>query len=57
MIAIPIEGADHAIEAGHWCNEHFNKNWGINLVGIGTNKYEFTFNNESDALMFTLRWL
>jgi len=56
-------------DAEQWCREHWGKRWGAidNKKGIwccfwagfrGPNagKYRFSFRNEADAVLFTLRW-
>ena len=48
-----------ALEAGEWCNKHFGeKGWNLLTQDLlsGYPKYKFTFPNEQDLTMFSLRW-
>lgn len=58
MINITIEGADKAMDAGHWCKNQFGVNWNLDMQPFAdVPKYIFRFRNENDASHFALRWL
>lgn len=56
-------------EIDEWCTKHFGKRWSVtdNREGVwccfwrgfrspGPGHYEWLFENEEDAIMFSLRW-
>lgn len=48
-------------EVFQWCNSHCNGDWNIEKIteyaGYHPGTYEFIFDLESDAVMFSLKWL
>ena len=51
-----IADTETAIKAAEWCCDHLqNSNWALVLAGpADRRRYEFTFSEEQDYLLFTL---
>lgn len=54
-----INNTEQAIFAAEWCSENLiNDNWNVAIGGLpNCRKYIFTFNNDRDYILFTLKWV
>jgi hypothetical protein len=62
MTTITLTDSNKATRAGAWCINNIGyKHWTMTLppeAMFGNNtRYEFRFNREKDAVLFSLKWL
>ena len=55
MYKINVAGTEHATNAATWLKEQ-SYAWDIKLESIGTPAYVFSFDQESAAAHFALKW-
>lgn len=57
-VSLKYGGLDEVVQ---WCSTHCSGNWNLEKIteyaGFNPGTYEFIFELESDAMMFSLKWI